>query len=115
MAAEEAPKLAESGSEEPARHIGYYLLGAGRAALLRRLGCNRPEERGKVALFLQHMDTVAACRRIGRSAFAARRCRRGDFLGVLFFLLATQPAAELVNSIAGKACRTKASSEACTS
>lgn len=103
MAAEEAVKLAESGSEEPARHIGYYLLGAGRAALLRRLGCNRPEwSGGKWLYFCSIWIPSLLAGVLAGLLLLPVGVGAAIFFGVLFFLLATQPAAELANSIAAK-------------
>lgn len=105
MAAGEALRLAERAEDGPAAHIGYYLLGAGRGVLLERLGCRKTEKSKSSLLRLYTGSIWGLSLLVGVLAGAALwggHPYAACWVGLLTVLLASQPAAEIVNAIAAK-------------
>lgn len=104
MAAEEALKLAQQGISDEEKHIGYYLLSDGRETLFKQLG-SREKQTAPRRRRLYFAGIWGGALLFGVIVCAALM-PLGIYMSVSFgffaFLLATQPALEIANSLAAK-------------
>ena len=110
VVAEEARKLAERGGTEASRHIGYYLLARGREQLLERLGGKGKARRGRLRGLAYFCGIWFGALAVGIVFFLCllpAGAPAAIVMGVLAFLLATQPAAEIANGIAARLVKPK--------